>query len=106
MSHLLQGAPDKAKKVTVDIPKATPLSGKDLGSGDQLPLTVGKGGGFEVEDEVVVIEDEEDLQESHFKLDHGRGRGRGGFQHTEEHDLGGAGQGDWVCIREVYRNWK
>lgn len=106
--HCIQRASDQSKKGSVDIPKAMPLTGKDLGLGDQLPLSFGKGGGFlsEEDQEEQVVEEEEyyeegERQEYGYRFGRGRGRGRGGFQQTEEIGLDTAAQGDWVGFTQV-----
>ena len=106
--HCIQRASDQSKKGNVDIPKTMPLTGKDLGLGDHLPLSFGKGGGFltEEDEEEQMAEEEEyykegERQEYGYRFDQGRGRGRGGFQQAEEVGLDTAAQGDWVGFTQV-----
>ena len=95
-------------KAKIDIPKPVPLSGKELGLGDQLPLSFGKGGGFLTEEDELEREgeEEEDYEEvgeplecgHRFGQGRGWGHGRGRFEQREEADLDTAGQGDWVGV--------
>ncbi|XP_076464262.1 uncharacterized protein LOC143296296 [Babylonia areolata] len=59
----------------VGVPQGKPLSGKDLGLGDKLPLSFGRGGGFEIEEDDQ--EEESEAQGWQMGRGHGRGRGRG-----------------------------